>query len=228
MTNLFKLGFDQVSDLMNVLVAAKFTPEMARMVIKFPTLATAIVEAASREMQKEMYYQAPNADARAEDIELGEGEYLVYVTYAPLPTRVELVKEFGEHRAAKIFDGRPFEKHTSRVGTAEIPGNKIFLVKHFNREIKSEEAIAEMGRLGYHPATHLEAYEFQKAYPQLQRKFWIVALGSLAMRKEGRSVVPFVAVLSGRGSRCFGNHRFGRPGDDSDWGPHARFLFVRN
>ncbi|MBI2474836.1 hypothetical protein HYV69_00195 [Candidatus Uhrbacteria bacterium] len=98
-------------------------------------------------------------------------------------------------------------------------GDKVFLVKHFNREIMSEDAIAEMDKLGYRPATHIETYSFQKARPDLHRQFWIVALGSFAMHDDGECV----AVLdSGSGRRIFGRSWF-----DGGWDARNRFLFVR-
>jgi len=42
----------------------------------------------------------------------------------------------------------------------ETPGDRIFLVKHFEYMTESEANIAEMDKLGYRPAIHLEAYEF--------------------------------------------------------------------
>ncbi|MBI2475325.1 hypothetical protein HYV69_02770 [Candidatus Uhrbacteria bacterium] len=92
-------------------------------------------------------------------------------------------------------------------------------MKHFNREIMSEDAIAEMDKLGYRPATHIETYSFQKARPDLQRQFWIVALGSFALRGDGK----YVAVLgSDSVGRIFGDSWFG-----NGWLADVRFLFVR-
>lgn len=63
MTNLFKLGFGQISAFIDALVKAEFTPEMAKAVIKRPALATVIVEALKRELQAEI----PKSEAKAED-----------------------------------------------------------------------------------------------------------------------------------------------------------------
>ena len=151
---------------------------------------------------------------------LAKNEYLVPVTYAPLPSFAELEQEFGKGNVSNIFDGRPFTKHTSCSDISETPGNLIFLVKHFGREINSDDAIAEMNRLSYRPATHIEVYEFQKAHPDLQRQFSIVALGSFAMDVSNLCV----AVLrSNSDRRIFGHCWF-----DYGWVDVAcRFLFVR-
>lgn len=149
----------------------------------------------------------------------GEGEYRAFVSYAPLPSKAQLEAEFGKGNVSDIFDGRPFEKLASCLNMDETPEVKDFLVKCFGRETQSEDNIAEMDALGYRPATHIEAYEFQKVYPELQHQFWIVALGSFA-KFDGRR---FVAVLNADGfRRIFGSYWFGRR-----WGARGRFLFVR-
>jgi len=150
---------------------------------------------------------------------LGKNEYLVPVSYTPLPSFSELEHEFGQGNVSNIFDGRPFKNHASCVGVDETSGDKIFLVKHFGREAESEDNIVEMDKLGYRPATHIEACAFQKKNPDLQRHFYIVALGSFAMDGD----VQFVAVLrSYSGGRVFGDNWFG-----SRWSADDRFLFVR-
>jgi len=153
------------------------------------------------------------------EIPLSENEFLVPVSYTPLPSFSKLEHEFGQGNVSNIFDGRPFQKHSSCVNIDETSGNKIFLVKHFGRETESEDNIAEMDKLGYRPATQIEAHAFQKKNPDLQCQFYIVALGSFAVGGGGR----FVAVLGSRsGRRVFGNDWF-----DDGWDAGGRFLFVR-
>ena len=77
---------------------------------------------------------------------LRAGESLVPVAYAAFPSFAELEKEFGKGNVSDLFDGRAFQKHASCMDIDETPGDRIFLVKHFNREIKSEDAIAEMDK----------------------------------------------------------------------------------
>jgi len=150
---------------------------------------------------------------------LRKNEYLVPVSYAPLPSFSELEHEFGKGNVSDIFDGRLFQKHASCCNIDETSGDKIFLVKYFGRETESENNIAEMDKRGYRPATHIEAHAFQKVKPKLQRQFRIVALGSFAMG-GGRQCV---AVLDGGSDgRIFGGCWFG-----SRWGAGRRFLFVR-
>jgi hypothetical protein len=149
----------------------------------------------------------------------GEVEYLAHVDYAPLPSIAELEKEFENGYVANSFDGRAFCKHTSCASIDETPGDRVFLVKNFNRDIKLEDVIVEMDKQGYRPATHLEAYAFQRAYPKVQRKFWIMAPGSFVAGFDN-SCVAMLGCSDGCRDftiNSFGNER--QPGD--------RFLFVR-
>ena len=149
---------------------------------------------------------------------LADGEYLVHVDYT-IPSYADLEKEFGVGNVSRIFDGRPFQKHASCVNMDETPGDKVFFLKDFGRETESEANIAEMDMLGYRPATRLEMFAFQKANPELQRQFWIVALGSSAMGVDGHTV----AMLGdGSGGRIFASGWF-----SSRWYVDRRFLFVR-
>lgn len=145
--------------------------------------------------------------------------YRVSVSYDPLSPFSELEKEFGKNNVSSLFDGRSWKRHASCVNMNETSGERVMLVKHFAKPMTSEEAIAWGEENGYRPAIHLEAIEFVRAYPHLQRTFWIVALGSFAMCDGYR----YVAVLDGNDERrildsCWFDYR---------WYVCYRFLFVR-
>lgn len=152
---------------------------------------------------------------------LGEGEYLVPVSYDMLRDKVKLEAEFSEGGVSELFYGNyEWQNHSSCAEMDQTPGNRVMLLKCFERDTTSEDAIAEMDKLGYRPATHLEAYAFAKASPDLQRRFWIVALGSSAVFGD----FQYVAVLhSDSGRRVLGCDWFGL-----EWGSGGRFLFVRH
>ena len=76
-----------------------------------------------------------------------------------------------------------------------------------------------MDKLGYRPATHLEAYAFAKANPELQCQFWIVALGSFTLRGGNRCV----AVLRSYSGRRILFYDW----SECEWVSCFRFLFVR-
>jgi hypothetical protein len=151
---------------------------------------------------------------------LVDGEYRVPVSYSMPRDKATLESEFSKNGVSDLFTGNyEWQPHSSCAEIDQTPGERIMLVKYFGRETTSEANIAEMGKLGYRPATHLEAYAFAKANPELQRQFWIVALGSSTMDGADR----YVAVLrSDSDGRVLGNDWF-----DLEWGSGHRFLFVR-
>ena len=149
-----------------------------------------------------------------------DGEYRVPVAYDMPHSKSALESEFSKDGVSELFYGNyEWKNDRSCAEIDQTPGERIMLVKHFNRAIESEDAIAEMDKLGYRPATHLEAYAFAKVNPELQRQFWIVALGSSAMYGGSRGVAVLVSDSDGRvlDGRWFGD----------GWGSGPRFLFVR-
>lgn len=89
----------------------------------------------------------------------------------------------------------------------------------FNRNISSEKAIEAMAEEGWEPAKIEHLLCFGEKYPDEQRKFPIVALGSVAEVDGSRRVPCLGRVDSGR-DLCLG--WFGR-----GWVPDGRFLAVR-
>jgi len=90
---------------------------------------------------------------------------------------------------------------------------------HFERYIESDDVLRELDRRGLRSATIEELLAFGAKYPELQRQFPIVALGSVWRRLDGR----FVPCLwSGAGKRYLGLSWF-----ESGWSDRCRFLAVR-
>src|SRR3990167_9382333 len=80
----------------------------------------------------------------------------------------------------------------------DMPSGKVELL-HFDRYITSEEAIKEMESKGMRPANLKELLVFGKEYPEEQRKYPIVALGSVWRSLLGdRSVAVLWGDVSGR------------------------------
>ena len=77
---------------------------------------------------------------------------------------------------------------TSHTGQKEVE-MKLF---HFNRYVESEEAIREMKKEGYRPAELHELLAFGAKYPDEQRKYPIVALGSVWRYWDGYRHVPYL------------------------------------
>lgn len=105
----------------------------------------------------------------------------------------------------------------------EMTGKKVEVsakLFHFNRPISSEDAISEMDKAGYRPATLAELLALGEAQPELQRQFPIIALGSVWHHAYGYRRVPCLDV--GGVEREFNLGWFGR-----DWVAGCRFLAVR-
>lgn len=151
---------------------------------------------------------------------LGENEYLVPVGYDMPREKGKLESEFSKDGASELFCGNyEWQPHSSCAEIDQTPGKRVMLVKHFGRNTTSEANIAEMDKLGYRPATHLEANAFAKANPVLQRQFWIVALGSSTLRGGRRYVAE---LFCDSGGRILDLGWFGH-----EWDSDYRFLFVR-
>jgi hypothetical protein len=151
---------------------------------------------------------------------LGENEYLVSVGYDMPRDKGKLEAEFSKDGVSDLyFVNYEWQPHSSCAELDQTPGSRIMLLKHFGCSTKSEANIAEMDKQGYRPATHLEAYAFQKANPELQRQLWIIALGSSVMCGDYR----YVAVLgSDSDMRVLDIGVFSR-----NWTSDDHFLFVR-
>ena len=90
---------------------------------------------------------------------------------------------------------------------------------HFDYDISSENVVAELDKKGYRPATIHELLAFGAKYPNKQREFPIVALGSVAGVGGDRRV----AYLDGGGD----GRRLGLGWWVGGWSRSYRFLAVR-
>jgi hypothetical protein len=93
---------------------------------------------------------------------------------------------------------------------------------HLNRLMKTEEVLAELDRRGLRPATLPELLAFGEKHPDVQRKFPVVALGSVWAGPSGYRCVPCLSGYSGDRSLDLD---WDEPGDE--WGGNYRFLAVR-
>ncbi len=118
--------------------------------------------------------------------------------------------------AAGRYDWPNSEIMAKRFFVKEV--GKIFLkaeLVHFNRNISSGGVVFELRKMGKRPATIEELLAFGAQYPEIQREFPVVALGSSAW-----ICGHFVTYLYGDGfKRCLRLH--GRGGW---WGVSSRFL----
>ena len=151
---------------------------------------------------------------------LAKNECVVRVDYDITVNKDSMEALFSKDGVSPLFHGDyKWGNHPLCADVGKTSGDQVFRLEQFNCCITSKEAIAKMDALGYRPATHLELITWSKANPEAQLQFWIVALGSSALR-DG---LQDVAMLYSHGGRRFlYGSWFGRR-----WRSAYRFLFVR-
>ena len=115
-----------------------------------------------------------------------------------------------------IPTGLPPSTGSGQATKAEI---KLELVP-FNRTIGSNEAIQKLEQQGLRPATIHELLVFGATYPEEQRKFPVVALGSVWQYWYDNRYVPYLCSNDSR--RSMDLHWFGY-----GWNDNYRFAVVR-
>jgi len=91
---------------------------------------------------------------------------------------------------------------------------------HFNRNISSDDAEKELKKMKLRPANVEEILAFGAEYPETQRKFPIIALGSVASVSGNREVVYLGRLGAARDLRLLWRGHV--------WSARCRFLAVRN
>lgn len=94
----------------------------------------------------------------------------------------------------------------------------------FNRIISSQDAIVEIEKAGYQLAILPELLALGEAHPELQKKFPIVALGSVWTDTAGTQSVP--AIVFDRPVRSLYKRNLHLNNLNEDWYSHYRFLVV--
>lgn len=91
---------------------------------------------------------------------------------------------------------------------------------YYNRVMTSEQVLSELKNRGYRPATLSELLAFGVAYPEKQREFPIVALGSVWLHPGSGRFVP--CLFEWCDERCLSLGRY-----SGGWHGDYRFLAVR-
>lgn len=133
------------------------------------------------------------ADAVASIIQTVKKFFRVVVDYS---------KTLDEMIAAGLYDWKNDNINAKNFpvdgkGTSAVNVELI----HFNRTIESNEALNELDKMGYRPATLPELLAFGAKYPDKQREFPIIALGSVWRRLDFRCVACLVCGGGRRGLR---------------------------
>lgn len=124
----------------------------------------------------------------------------------------KLQKEFDY--VSPYFDGAEWILHKSCINAE--PGE--MRLKHFGRLISIAEALAEIKKEGFRPATNEELYKWVKSNPDNEE--YVVALGAETYVYDNRHVA-YTWDLGGERYLSLDWVGFG-------WGSVCRFLVVRN
>lgn len=160
---------------------------------------------------------------------LPSDRHRVRVNRGPFPSMATLQEQFSKNGVSELFSGKyEWTKHSSRMGANDVTAEEVVMVvKQFTDEeikkmggLESENIIAWGLKNDLVPADEKEIYAFgiNPETCDLQRKFWLVGLGSSAMHGDGRVVAVLRSVSDGR---ILGHIWF-----DFRWRADDRFLFV--
>ena len=111
---------------------------------------------------------------------------------------------------------------TSKHFPSQETGSREVVIElfHFGKDMSTDEVLAELDKQGYRPATLKELLPLGEKYPNLQREFPIIALGSVWRDSNGNRFCPYL----------------GRDGSERNldlrwvgrrWGDGCRFAVVR-
>lgn len=139
---------------------------------------------------------------------------------------VELITEidFGQTLEHMIAAGK-YDWQSEYVTANKLPvggrGKKTFRNKlfYFGHDISSGGAVAVIEKQKFVPATHVHGLAFGATFPDEQRKYPIIFLGSSAQVNGDRNVVGLSRNDNGRNLSLYGW--------DGDWHDHYRFLGVQ-
>lgn len=103
----------------------------------------------------------------------------------PVVTNIfHLIVDYAHDLDDMVMAGKYFQvgEYFTKAHFPKIMGEAVELdvaLIHFNHEISSSDrAIKELDKIGYRPATIEELLSFGATYPNIQREFPILALGS--------------------------------------------------
>ena len=102
----------------------------------------------------------------------------------------------------------------------EIVVDTKLVLYHPDRDIDSDNVVKELDQMGLRPATLQELCAFGEKYPDIQREFPIVALGSVFVYSDGVRDVPYLDGWRARRALDLDDW-------DGGWRPADRFLAAR-
>jgi len=141
---------------------------------------------------------------------------------------IKLAIDYTKTIKQVIADGE-YDYKNSNVTSENFPispemiGKKVEVsakLFHFNHDISSNDAISKMDKDGYRPAALMELLTLGFLFPELQRQFPIVALGSVWCDTGDDHRVLYLEVYASKRKLDF-------TWFDGGWSARCRFLGVR-
>lgn len=137
-----------------------------------------------------------------------------------------LVVDYGRSVKAGILAGK-YDYANDNIAEENFPkaeheqGKKeqVFTLYHFDKSTESDLVITQMEKDGKRPATLRELISFGEKYPELQRQFPIIALGSVWLDRLGSRRVPYLGSAGSRRDLDLNWY-------DGSWDGRCRFLAV--
>lgn len=112
------------------------------------------------------------------------------------------------------------DKHFPIQGAGQHEAELVLV--HFNKDITTKEVLAHLSSNDLKAAEIEHLLVFGTIYPEIQKEFPVVALGSVWVLGGGFRDCPYLSFVGG--GRELG---LGWRGDDDQWGGGCRFLAVR-
>ena len=134
------------------------------------------------------------------------------------------VVDFGKSLEEMIAAGK-YDWRNNDITSARFPitgGGRVSVdakLFHFNRTMTSDEVGRELDKAGYRSATIAELLAFGAAFPEVQRQFPVIALGSVGS-VFGFRLVPCLRRRGAERNLYLSWH-------DGAWDDVCRFLAVR-
>lgn len=145
-------------------------------------------------------------------------EFSLVVDYSKTVAQMIVAGKYDWKNSTHIkVDVKDFPLPVESIGKKVVYTVKFF---HFDRDMPSKDIIDEMAKSGYCPAAIAELLTVGKDNPKLQRRFTIVAFGSILRDDDGGRVIP--AIGSGNGGRGLATLNF----EGCCWNCKFNYLFL--
>ena len=148
---------------------------------------------------------------------IGSSPFSAPIIYVQ-PSFKELKRRFPAY-VNPDYKGKRFDPIERCKAVSKENREVAFEYVHMSRDASTDEVLAEMDRKGLRPALYEELLGFAEKYPDEQRKYPIVALGSETHVNGIRNVAYLCDDDDGR--------RLDLDWLDYDWDDYYRFLAVR-